>query len=75
MHALRNDATIKSASLDNGDAFLHRDLECGFVGARLERLRATTGLVKDQLKEAPLSGGLFLIDAGVAGLAEVPYQS
>jgi sugar lactone lactonase YvrE len=49
-----------------------------FGGAGLDQMFVTTarlGLTKDQLKEAPLSGGLFLIDAGVAGLAEVPYQS
>jgi sugar lactone lactonase YvrE len=36
---------------------------------------ARLGLTGDQLKEAPLSGGLFMIDAGVAGLPEVPYRN
>jgi sugar lactone lactonase YvrE len=35
---------------------------------------ARLGLTEDQLKEAPLSGGLFRVDVGVAGLPEVPYQ-
>ncbi len=48
-----------------------------FGGDRLDRMFVTTarlGLTGDQLKEAPLSGGLFMIDAGVAGLPEVPYR-
>jgi sugar lactone lactonase YvrE len=48
-----------------------------FGGDRLDQMFVTTarrGLTEDQLKEAPLSGGLFMIDAGVAGLPEVPYQ-
>ncbi len=49
-----------------------------FGGAGLDQLFVTTarlGLTEDQLKEAPLSGGLFMIDAGVAGLPEVPYRN
>jgi sugar lactone lactonase YvrE len=49
-----------------------------FGGDNLDQMYVTTGrllLTDDQLREAPLSGGLFLIDAGVAGLPEVPYQS
>jgi sugar lactone lactonase YvrE len=48
-----------------------------FGGDRLDQMFVTTarlGLTEDQLKEAPLSGGLFMIEAGVAGLPEVPYQ-
>ena len=48
-----------------------------FGGDRLDQMFVTTArlrLTEAQLKEAPLSGGLFMIDAGVAGLPEVPYQ-
>ncbi len=48
-----------------------------FGGDSLDQMFVTTarlGLTEDQLKEAPLSGGLFMIDAGVAGLPEVPYR-
>lgn len=48
-----------------------------FGGDDLDRMFVTSarlGLSEAQLKEAPLSGGLFMIDAGVAGFAEVPYQ-
>ena len=47
-----------------------------FGGDNLDQMFVTTarlGLTTDQLKEAPLSGGLFIIDAGVAGLPEMPY--
>jgi len=49
-----------------------------FSGDRLVRLFVTTArleLTGDRLKEAPLSGGFFMIDAGVAGLPEVPYRN
>jgi sugar lactone lactonase YvrE len=49
-----------------------------FGGDSLDRMFVTTarlGLTEGQLKEAPLSGGLFMIDAGVAGLPEVPYRN
>lgn len=48
-----------------------------FGGDGLEQMFVTTarlGMSADQLREAPLSGGLFMIDAGVAGLPEVPYR-
>ncbi len=49
-----------------------------FGGVNLDQMFVTTarlGLTEDQLKEAPLSGGLFRIDAGVAELPEVPHES
>ena len=49
-----------------------------FGGVGLDRMFVTTarlGLTEGQLNEAPLSGGLFMIDAGVAGLPEVAYQT
>ena len=48
-----------------------------FGGDSLDQMFVTTarlGLTENQLKEAPLSGGLFMIDAGVTGLPEVPFQ-
>ncbi len=48
-----------------------------FGGDGLDQMFVTTarfGMSEAQLKEAPLSGGLFMIDAGVTGLPEVPYQ-
>ncbi len=48
-----------------------------FGGVGLDQMFVTTarfGLTEDQLNEAPLSGGLFMIDVGVAGLPEVPYR-
>jgi sugar lactone lactonase YvrE len=47
-----------------------------FGGSNLDQMFVTTarlGMSKDQLNEAPLSGGLFMVEAGVAGLPEVPY--
>ena len=49
-----------------------------FGGDNLDQMFVTTarlGLTADQLKEAPLSGGLFRVDAGVAGLPEAPYRN
>ncbi|MCZ6839403.1 MAG: SMP-30/gluconolactonase/LRE family protein [Alphaproteobacteria bacterium] len=49
-----------------------------FGGLGLDQMFVTTarfGLTEAQLDEAPLSGGLFMIDAGVAGLPEVPYKN
>ena len=48
-----------------------------FGGDHLDRMFVTTarlGLNEAQLKEAPLSGGLFEIDAGVAGCEEVSHR-
>lgn len=48
-----------------------------FGGDNLDQMFVTTarlGLTAAQLQESPLSGGLFMVDAGVAGLPEVPYR-
>lgn len=48
-----------------------------FGGAGLDRLYITTarlGLSDRQVSEAPLSGGLFVFDAGTRGLPETPYE-
>ncbi len=48
-----------------------------FGGANLGQLYITTArydLSEDQLKEAPLSGGLFVHEPGVVGLPEVPFR-
>lgn len=47
-----------------------------FGGENLDQMFVTSArmeLTEQQLKEAPLSGGLFRLDAGVRGLPEVPY--
>jgi len=48
-----------------------------FGGETLGQMFVTTArleMTEEQLKESPLSGGLFQIDPGVSGLPEVPYQ-
>ena len=48
-----------------------------FGGENLDQMFVTTArleLSAAQLEEAPLSGGLFRVDAGVCGLPETPYQ-
>lgn len=48
-----------------------------FGGENLDQIFVTTArleLTEEQLKEAPLSGGLFQLDAGIKGLVEVPYR-
>lgn len=48
-----------------------------FGGDSLDQMFITTarlGMSDDQLKESPLSGGLFTIDAGVTGLPETPFM-
>lgn len=48
-----------------------------FGGDALDQLFITTarlGMSEDQLKEAPLSGGLFVVDVGVSGKPETPYM-
>ena len=48
-----------------------------FGGANLDRLFVTTarlGLDDSQIAEAPLSGGLFVVDAGVKGLPEESFD-
>jgi sugar lactone lactonase YvrE len=49
-----------------------------FGGENLDQMFVTTArlwLSEDELKEAPLSGGLFQVDAGAVGLPEVSYQA
>ena len=48
-----------------------------FGGKNLDQLFITSaryGLSDTQLADAPLSGGLFMLDPGVVGLPEVPYK-
>jgi sugar lactone lactonase YvrE len=50
-----------------------RPTSCGFGGDRLDTLYVTSmsaGLSEEQFAQAPLSGGLIAIDAGVRGLPE-----
>ena len=47
-----------------------------FGGPDLDRLFVTTarlGMNDQELETAPLSGGLFVVDAGVVGLPESKY--
>jgi L-arabinonolactonase len=49
---------------------------CAFGGARLDQLFVTTaraGLDATALTSQPLAGALFVIDAGVVGLADTPF--
>ncbi len=49
---------------------------CAFGGARLDRLYVTTartGLDPAALADQPHAGALFVIDAGVTGLADTPF--
>jgi L-arabinonolactonase len=51
---------------------------CAFGGARLDRLFVTTariGLDAAALAREPHAGALFIIDAGVAGLADTPFPA
>ena len=48
-----------------------------FGGENLDQMFVTTarlGMTEDQVKEAPLSGGLFVVDSGVTGRLDTPYQ-
>lgn len=47
-----------------------------FGGTDLDRLFVTTarlGMTDQEIEDAPLSGGLFVVDVGVRGLPETPY--
>ena len=51
---------------------------CAFGGARLDRLYVTTariGLDAAALAREPHAGALFVIDAGVTGLADTPFPA
>ena len=53
-----------------------RPTSCAFGGAGLDQLFVTSasiGLSDDELKSQPQAGGLFLVQPGVAGLADVPF--
>lgn len=49
---------------------------CAFGGPRLDRLYVTSAresLTEEQLQMQPSAGGLFMLEAGVQGLAERPF--
>ena len=51
---------------------------CAFGGARLDRLFITTagaGLDAAALAREPHAGALFVVDAGVGGLADTPFPA
>ena len=53
-----------------------RPTSCAFGGLMLDRLYVTSasiGLTEDQLRMQPNAGGLFMMDAGVRGIAERPF--
>jgi sugar lactone lactonase YvrE len=48
-----------------------------FGGENLDQMFVTTarlGMTESQIKDAPLSGGLFVVDAGATGRPDTPYQ-
>lgn len=58
------------------DMPVSRPTSCAFGGPRLDRLYVTSasiGLSDEQLQLQPNAGGLFMVDAGVQGIAEIPY--
>ncbi len=55
-----------------------RATDCTFGGENLETLFVTSAretMTEEQLKQAPLSGSLFAIDAGVKGLPSAPFAA
>lgn len=58
------------------DLPVQRPTSCAFGGPRLDRLyvtSATIGIDKDSLAMQPCAGGLFLLQAGVRGVRQVPF--
>ena len=50
---------------------------CAFGGPDLDRLYVTSariGLDEKTLEMQPMAGGLFMVDAGVRGIAEIPFD-
>lgn len=50
---------------------------CAFGGPELDRLYVTSariGLDEKALEMQPMAGGLFMVDAGVRGIAEIPFD-
>ena len=62
--------------LEQIDLPVQRPTSCAFGGPDLDRLYVTsarTGLDEKELAMQPYAGGLFLLSAGVGGVAEVPF--
>lgn len=58
------------------DLPVQRPTSCAFGGPELDRLyvtSATIGVDKDSLNMQPCAGGLFLLEAGVRGVRQVPF--
>ena len=56
---------------------VQRPTSLAFGGAALDRLYVTSasvGLSDDDRQRQACAGGLFMLDAGVAGLADTPFQ-
>ena len=56
---------------------VQRPTSCAFGGPELDELyvtSATIGLNKSQRAEQPCAGNLFVLDTGVAGLADLPFK-
>jgi sugar lactone lactonase YvrE len=54
-----------------------RATDCTFGGENLDTLFITSAretMTPEQLKQAPLSGSLFAVDAGVRGLLSTPFS-
>ena len=57
---------------------VQRPTSCAFGGEALDRLYVTSasiGLTPEERVAQPCAGGLFMLDAGVAGLAELPFDA
>jgi sugar lactone lactonase YvrE len=55
---------------------VQRPTSCAFGGERLATLYITSareGLEGTELDRQPLAGGLFAVDPGVHGIAELPF--
>jgi xylono-1,5-lactonase len=58
------------------DMPVQRPTSCTFGGPDLDKLyvtSATTGLTKEALDMQPCAGGLYLVETGARGVAQVPY--
>jgi sugar lactone lactonase YvrE len=56
---------------------VQRPTSCTFGGRDLDRLyvtSASSGLDEEALKMQPNAGGLFMLEPGVRGLADVPFD-
>jgi D-xylonolactonase len=56
---------------------IQRPTSCAFGGAGLDQLfvsSASIGLSDEEKKSQPQAGGLFVLEPGVTGLADTPFE-